>query len=202
MAKFSLFLAVVVLVVICSISMWIEEGLVFSLCYNIEIHSITDPARAAPQTQTRAGSKDASKNQFPYVVSLQTSSTYEHVCGGAILNSRWILTAGHCVANRQPGSLVARAGSNEYRVKGDLYEINSVRIHSLFNINTNQNDIAVVRTTYQIVFSNAVKSISISTQAVQPNLSVTIPAWSYSGVSFWCPGNWEASALALILDIC
>lgn len=117
------------------------------------------------------------------MVSLQTRY-YEHICGGSILNQRWILTAGHCVANRVQGSLVARAGSNRYKSNGEVYEISSVRVHPLFNINTFQNDVAVVKTDQAIRFYNAVKSISISSLALQPNEFVTIPSWSYKGVGF------------------
>lgn len=44
------------------------------------------------------GFQDAKEGQFPYQVSLRSKTTRKHYCGGAILNSRFILTAAHCIS--------------------------------------------------------------------------------------------------------
>lgn len=41
--------------------------------------------------------EDAKPNQFPHQVSLQVN--WNHICGGAILSEKWILTAAHCIGN-------------------------------------------------------------------------------------------------------
>ena len=47
------------------------------------------------------GGHNAEVGEFPFIVSLQVKdaehSKKRHLCGGSILNERWILTAGHCV---------------------------------------------------------------------------------------------------------
>lgn len=41
------------------------------------------------------GGENARPGQFPYQVSLQCGN--RHICGGSILNEKYILTAAHCV---------------------------------------------------------------------------------------------------------
>ncbi|OXB54712.1 hypothetical protein ASZ78_006751 [Callipepla squamata] len=41
------------------------------------------------------GGREAKPHSRPYMVSVQSKGV--HVCGGALLNPRWVLTAAHCV---------------------------------------------------------------------------------------------------------
>lgn len=52
-------------------------------------------------------------NVYPWVVSMSYPSfRMKHFCGGTILNSEWILTAGHCLSDYEAQNIYVSLGSN------------------------------------------------------------------------------------------
>lgn len=67
------------------------------------------------------GGHDAKEGEFPHQVSVRYGWWVwsDHVCGGSILNKRWILTAGHCytsVSGIPFGNYYINAGTNDVNV--------------------------------------------------------------------------------------
>jgi len=60
--------------------------------------------KVSPNGVKIIGGTEATANEFPFLISLQTSrigtGRYKHSCGGSIYNDRFIITAAHCVATR------------------------------------------------------------------------------------------------------
>ena len=44
------------------------------------------------------GGGDAPVNGYPWMVMLATRPGGDQFCGGAVINSRWVATAAHCVS--------------------------------------------------------------------------------------------------------
>ncbi|CAG2119520.1 unnamed protein product, partial [Medioppia subpectinata] len=75
-----------------------NESIVTDTC---GLSTVKDPAVA----DKIVGGNEASRGQFPYQVLLRMRRRDNRVmiCGGSILNERWILTAAHCVTNERTG---------------------------------------------------------------------------------------------------
>ena len=67
------------------------------------------------------GGENAERGEFPHQVSLQWGMPpiipLQHMCGGSILNERWILTAAHCPQGVPFGDLHVKAGKYQISVR-------------------------------------------------------------------------------------
>lgn len=90
------------------------------------------------------GGVNAVEGEWPWQVSLrQTYASGFHICGGTILNERWIMTAAHCVQEifgfQVP--LTVRLGEHDFN-KQDGTEINVLISKAIRNPTYNSNDIS------------------------------------------------------------
>ncbi len=96
------------------------------------------------------GGTDAVPHSWSMVVSLRNIKTNRFFCGGTILSDSFILTAAHCVTNRQvpgPEGLMIAAGSNKQLDSSlVLREVDRIHIHPEWvpGSSGNWNDIAIL----------------------------------------------------------
>lgn len=87
------------------------------------------------------GGADSVPGSRPYQVSLQ-HPLFGHFCGGALIDSRWVLTAAHCTLLPH----VSLLGAYDLSLgDGTTVEVLQEIIHPLFNPETLQNDLALLR---------------------------------------------------------
>ncbi|CAK9804052.1 unnamed protein product [Anthophora quadrimaculata] len=108
------------------------------------------------------GGKDAPVGKFPYQVSLRNNGN--HFCGGSILNSRYILTAAHCVEGlKSPKGITVQVGTTQLKSGGESYAAEKIVAHSGFSSLTLVNDVAIIRVDRNIAFNNLVQPIALAT---------------------------------------
>ena len=115
----------------------------------------------------------AVKDRWPWIVSIQMNTpfnkTYNHLCGGAILNQQYILTAAHCVENRAAQFMTVYAGVTDFKdVKtSDIYQVEKYYLHNRYKQTEIQNgfDIAVLKLKKPLKFSAKVNSVCLPTSS-------------------------------------
>lgn len=126
---------------------------------------------------------DAKRRQFPYVVSLRSTKDSGHFCGGAILSSRWIVTAAHCTESEITGSFYVFAGSNDLRNDGIVYNVSRIVMHPEYDEIDTQMDIALLHTSQAIEFNRLVQPISLPIEDTPPDILVTVAGWGSTSIT-------------------
>ncbi|CAH1954515.1 unnamed protein product [Acanthoscelides obtectus] len=146
------------------------------------------------------GGTETAIGEFPWMALLQyqdRSGYKKFACGGSLISSRYILTAAHCVVGeieRSVGKLIkVRLGEHDTRQDRDCIQnrvcneppldidVQSSHAHSSYNYNDNQryNDIALVRLSEPVRFSNYIRPICLPQPGESSSLGhkVTVAGW-------------------------
>lgn len=137
------------------------------------------------------GGSDALISDFPWQVYYISGNTR---CGGSIIGENWILTAAHC-ATISSGNVVPisemsiKVGANNpYNdLEGKKYYVSEVIVHEGYNSQTLENDIALLKLTEPINFTNAmpIKLISADDSvagATDPGVMSWLTGWGLISV--------------------
>ncbi|XP_042283245.1 transmembrane protease serine 3, partial [Thunnus maccoyii] len=115
-----------------------------------------------PQYRTRiVGGNISRPGQFPWQVSLHFRS--EHLCGGSIITSRWILTAAHCVYGfAEPSMWTVHVGQTEQPVHGaQSLAVQQIIYHARYRPKGLDYDIALMKLTNSLIFNGFVEPICL-----------------------------------------
>lgn len=109
------------------------------------------------------GGVDTSPHEYPWVAAIFDNDD-EIYCGGSIISTKHILSAGHCVYYTDPFKLHAILGMHD-RIKRDgiRYDFKDIFIHPNFTALQyhDTSDIAIMKTTKPIIFSDVIKPICL-----------------------------------------
>lgn len=144
-----------------------------------------------------AGGHDAVEGAHPYQVSLQTVYK-EHFCGGAILDEYWVVTAAHCVTGWNPAYLRVVTGTNQYKVPGETYHVESVKIHCNYDRPMYHNDIALLKMKDPIQFNAKTQKIEYDPIPLQKDEEVTLTGWGSAVLFGKYPDNLQSLQLKFV----
>lgn len=119
--------------------------------------------------------------EAPWIVSLQYRN--RHYGGGSIVSKSAILTAGHCVHNRNLQLLKIQIGSIYLYRDGTLMEVSKVLKHPQYSWIHNSNDIAIIYLKQPIIFQSAdIAPIELpnSSNLLKIGTLVSIFGWGYT----------------------
>lgn len=143
------------------------------------------------KTRRIVGGTTTFVNEFPMMAGVVQTPTPAVFCGAIIINNYFAVSAAHCFSKRVVSRLRLLVGDHDFDVGYDtpyaeVYRFAYVYAHPQYNSNTDQNDIAVLKTSTQIQFNVAVGPVCLPTgNNLYENRIVEAVGWgttSYGGV--------------------
>ncbi|MGH3370015.1 MAG: S1 family peptidase, partial [Nocardioidaceae bacterium] len=92
------------------------------------------------------GGGGAGVGEYPYFVSVQTASTFEHFCGGSLVSATRVLTAAHCVDGASPSGLRVVIGRTSLfdTSQGIVRKVSGIAVHPDWSRDTLRHDVAIL----------------------------------------------------------
>ncbi|KAK5617220.1 hypothetical protein CRENBAI_010493 [Crenichthys baileyi] len=118
----------------------------------------------APYNPKIVGGVDASPTSWPWQVSLELFGM--HWCGGSLINKKWVLSAAHCVTWTTPSMWEVSLGRQKLKGGNTKTEVSrkiiKIIVHPKFNYSTFENDIALLRLSSSVKFTNYIRPVCLA----------------------------------------
>ncbi|XP_076022927.1 trypsin-3 [Genypterus blacodes] len=149
---------------------------VLSLCILLDILAMS---WQYPMQGRIIGGYEPPPHSIKYIISIQTG-TLQHICGGALINTFWVLTAAHC--NIGAKNMIIVAGDNSLNVYEGTEQMSSPHLlvpHPEYDSKTDDNDIMLIKLKAPMSLNSYVSI------ALLPRQSAIIPEGRVCRVSGW-----------------
>lgn len=146
---------------------------------------LTFSAHATKPIHKIVGGENASVDEFPFIVSLQTGS---HFCGGSLISNEWVLTAAHCVGGSN--IKVVTGLYNQKDMTGtETFRAARVIPHPNYNRSSMDYDFALI----QLDGKSTSKTIKINENEISIPTDLNIVESITAGWGYTREGTWRLS---------
>nr|ABG02800.1 CG17012 [Drosophila melanogaster] len=148
----------------------------FSKCFHLllAVHLLISPVvpDLLEPSERIIGGSSMDITDVPWQVSLQYYG--EHFCGGSIYSKTIIITAAHCI---KEGERSIRAGSSLHDSGGVVVGVEAYIIHPQFDKHNMKNDVAVLKLSSPLSFSDSIQTIPLAETDPPTSSSALATGW-------------------------
>ncbi|CAI9581270.1 unnamed protein product, partial [Staurois parvus] len=122
---------------------------------------VADCGRSASESQRIVGGSPSAWGRWPWVASLRWDG--RHVCGGSIISSQWVMSAAHCFVLSNfltVGRWKVHVGFTSLNPSTTV-SIRSIYYNGLYNPETNDFDVALIKTSQPMAFSETLRPVCL-----------------------------------------
>lgn len=134
---------------------------------------------ALPRVDRIVNGEYVSITKVSYMLSLSVNS--EYICGAAIINEDWAVTAAHCIILfvNDSVSINIRSGSNKYDSGGIVHNVTTLLYHEKYNELNNDYDIGLLKVSPPFKFDNATEPVKLPGNESIYTSWASIAGWGY-----------------------
>ncbi|MGB3180884.1 MAG: trypsin-like serine protease [Cyclobacteriaceae bacterium] len=153
------------------------------------------------------GGSSVSISNYPYQVSIQTTSGF-HFCGGTIIDDEWILTAAHCIDGTSASSIRVVAGASRISQSssGQIRSVSNIYAYPGYSTPSAGKDAALLKLSSPLSLGGSVQAIPYATAAdasagyTNAGVTATISGWGTLSSGGSSPDQLQAAQVPIVTN--